>query len=69
MNFRSHSRAEVRDALAAGEQAYLLNTTTGDDDVLLGSLEEVLQDILDHFELESLPSGWSLTRMDADWLD
>ena len=69
MNFRSHTREEVRDAIANGDQAYLLNTNTGDDDVLLGSAEEVLQDALAHFELEDLPDSWSLTRMDADWLD
>ena len=69
MNFRSHSRAEVAEAIAAGGQAWALDTNTGDDDVLLGPLEEVTGDVLDYFELEALPSGWELTRIDADWLD
>ena len=69
MNFRSHSRAEVAEAIAAGGQAWALDTNTGDDDVLLGSADDVLQDALAHFELDALPSGWSLVRVDADWLD
>ena len=68
MNYRSYSRMVVSVALAAGEHAWALNTDTGDDDVLLGSLEDVTGDVLDHFELEALPSGWELTRIDADWL-
>ena len=69
MHFRSHSKNEVAAALAAGEQAWALDTTTGDDDVLIGSLEEVTRDVLEHFYLEELPEGWSLVRVDADWLD
>jgi len=70
MQFRSHSPAQVAEAIAEGEQAWALDTGShGDDDVLLGPLEEVTGDVLDYFELEALPSGWELTRIDADWLD
>jgi hypothetical protein len=70
MQFRSHSPAQVADAIAEGEQAWMLDTgTDGDDDVLVGSLEEVTSDLLEHFELDALPEGWELTRIEADWLD
>ena len=70
MNFRSHTRREVADAIAEVEQAWMLDTgSRGDDDVLVGSLEEVTSDLLEHFELDALPEGWELTRIEADWLD
>ena len=70
MQFRSHSPAQVAEAIAEGEQAWALDTGShGDDDVLIGGFEEVLSDILDYFELSDLPEGWSLVRVDADWLD
>jgi len=68
MNFRSHSKNEVRDAIANGDQAWALDTATGDDDVLIGELGAVTRDILDHFEREELPEGWELTRIEAEWL-
>ena len=70
MNFRSHTRREIAEAIAAGGQAWMLDTgTDGADDVLVGSLGEVTSDLLEHFELEELPEGWELTRFEADWLD
>jgi len=70
MQFRSHSRREVAEAIANGDQAWMLDTgSQGADDVLIGEFEEVLQDILDYFEVEALPEGWELTRFDPDWLD
>jgi len=69
MNFRSHSRAEVAAALAEGKEAWMLDTgSQGDDDVLIGDKGEVTRDLLDYFDVPSLPEGWSLVHMDAEWL-
>jgi len=70
MNFKSHTRREIAEALANGDQAWMLDTgSQGADDVLIGRLEEVTSDVLDHFDIEALPEGWELTRFEADWLD
>ena len=69
MQFRSHTRREIAEALANGAQAWALDTNSGDDDVLIGKREEVTSDVLDHFDIEALPEGWELTRFEADWLD
>ena len=63
MNQRSHTDREIRDALAQGHQVWALDTTTGDDDVLIGTLDEVLHDVLVHHELEQLPEDWSLDQV------
>jgi hypothetical protein len=46
MNYRSHTQEEIRDAIARGTEVWVLDTgSDGQDDVLIGSREEVFQDI------------------------
>ena len=63
MNQRSHNDREIRDAFSQGQQVWALDTDTGDDDVLIGTLDEVLHDVLVHHELDQLPDSWSLDRL------
>ena len=65
MNYRSHMKAEVIEALKKGEKVWRLDTGNyGEDDVLIGgTMEEALADVLSHQELAELPEGWELTEL------
>jgi hypothetical protein len=64
MNLRSHSASTILDALADGLPVWMLDTgNDGEDDVLIGDYQDVVADILDHFDLDELPDHWSLERL------
>lgn len=71
--FKSHDPEEILDALLEGKRIFLLDTPTGDDDVLIGeSSWEVACDVAYYHELDDypkegahgyidlLPEGWDL---------
>lgn len=61
MNFRSHGPETVKKAIESHIDVWELDTgSDGIDDVLIGDLEEVTEDILSSFELETLPKHWTL---------
>ena len=66
MNYRSHAKVEVIEALKQGKKIFALDTGNfGEDDVLIGgTMEEALADVLSHHELAELPIGWALTQLD-----
>ena len=65
MNYRSHTRSKITKALKAGLEVWALDTgNDGEDDVLIGTWEEVEGDTLSHHELIELPDHWTLTKWD-----
>lgn len=62
MNYRSHTEEEIRDALARGARVWALDTgSDGEDDVLIGSREDVFQDICSfHDGISEMPPHWRL---------
>lgn len=63
--FRSFTPAQVAEAQANGKTIYELATANaGEDDYLIADAgetrEDILRDVLSHFELDELPKGWSL---------
>jgi len=70
MNYRSHTGGEIRDALARGAQVWVLDTgPDGEDDVLIGSREDVFQDVCSFHELGELPPHWSLKPFEEHSLE
>lgn len=71
VSMRSHKPEEVLQALKAGTTVWILDTmNAGEDDVLIGgSQSEVERDIMNHFELNQWPDGWTLTQVGPgdDW--
>jgi hypothetical protein len=63
MNYRSHAKEEVIEALKQGKKVFALDTGNyGEDDVLIGgTMEEALADVLAYHELAELPEGWEIT--------
>lgn len=68
MNFKSHSKEEIQQALSRGEPVFELDTgTSGEDDVLIGGTEgECLADICAYHEVDKLPKGWTLRQIEVD---
>ena len=65
--YRSYAETEVREAILKGTEVWALDTgNAGEDDMLIGTHEECLAAVLHHHEIESLPDGWSLDRV--DWI-
>jgi len=61
MRYRSHTVEEIRDAVAKGAQVWALDTgPDGEDDVLIGSREDVFQDICSFHDIIEFPDHWSL---------
>ena len=61
MNDRSHTDEEVRNAIAKGVQVWVLETgQDGEDDVRIGSRENVFQDICSFHDMAELPPHWHL---------
>ena len=65
MNYRSHAKEEVIEALKKGEKVWRLDTGNyGEDDVLIGgTMEEALADVLAYHELAELPEDWEITEI------
>ena len=65
MNYRSHTKEEIIEALKQGKKAFALDTGNfGEDDVLIGETRnDVLADVLSHHELAELPEGWELREI------
>jgi len=67
MNYRSHTLEEIREAIARGAQVWALHTgPDGEDDVLIGSREDVFQDICSFHDISELPPHWSLKPFQED---
>jgi hypothetical protein len=71
MNFRSHSKKEIKKAISEGKKVFFLDTgNAGEDDILIvepeESREDVLADVLAHHEMAELPEGWTLKEIDYD---
>lgn len=61
MKYRSHTEEEIRNAVAEGAQAWVLDTgSDGEDDVLIGSREDVFQDICALRDINEFPTHWHL---------
>lgn len=58
--YKSHSKDQIREAFLRGLRITLLDTDTGDDDVLIGDVDECMDDVLDHHGLEDFPSDWNI---------
>jgi len=64
MNYRSHTIEEIEQALESGQEVWELDTgLSGEDDMLIGTYEDALWDILHHFDVEMLPENWELTKI------
>ena len=57
---KSHSKDKIREAFLRGLSITLLHTDTGDDDVLIGGVDECMDDVLEHHGREDFPSGWHI---------
>ena len=65
MTCRSHTEKEIRDAIAEGAEVWVLHTgPDGEDDVLIGSREDVFQDICSFNDTSELPAHWHLEPFD-----
>ena len=61
MNYRSHTREEIRTAIAKGAEVWVLDTgSDGEDDVLIGSREAVFRGICSFNDITELPPHWHL---------
>jgi hypothetical protein len=71
MNFRSHSKEEIKKAISEGKKLFSLDTgNAGYDDILIADTNEtrqdVLEDVLAHHEVSELPEGWTLEEIDYE---
>ena len=67
MRYRSHTEEEIRNAIAEGAQVWVLETgPDGEDDVLIGSREDVFQDICSLHDFSEFPPHWSLKPFEED---
>lgn len=69
MSYRSHTRTECAAAQQQGKLLWNIDTGgDGDDDVVIypptTTREQVIQDLLYHHDMESLPDTWAVTRVD-----
>ncbi len=61
MTHRSHTKQEIRDAVARGAQVWVLDTgSDGEDDILIGNREDVFQDICAFHQISELLPRWNL---------
>jgi hypothetical protein len=61
LRYRSHTEKEIRDAIAKGARVWVLDTgSDGEDDVLIGTREDVFQDICSLHDIREFPAHWRL---------
>ncbi len=64
MNYKSHLETKIKEALKNGIEVWELDSrNAGEDDVLIGTKEEVIADICAHLEIERLPKEWKLDKV------
>ena len=62
---KSYTRKQLKKLQRSGRKLWKLETgTLGDDDILEGEKEEVIQDVLNYYEESKWPAEWSLTEVD-----
>lgn len=65
MKFRSHMPRTLYVAALKGKQIWALDTgEQGEDDTLIGTEAEVINDILHHHDLDHFPDTWSIDKLD-----
>jgi hypothetical protein len=74
MDFKSHTKEEIKKAISEGKKVFALDTgNAGEDDILIADTNEtrqdVLEDVLAHHEVSELPEGWTLEEIDYDLED
>ena len=63
---KSHNIGNIQKALEIGEVVYFLDTgNDGEDDVLIGNLEEVKGALCNHFKMDALPDHWKFTELET----
>ena len=61
---KSHTKAEIWQALLDGEEIWEFDSgNDGEDDILIGSQKEVEIDLCRYFEIDALRSDWTLARL------
>lgn len=59
--YLSHTPDQIASARAQGQPVYALDTANaGEDDHLIGNREQIIREICQHHDRESLPAEWSL---------
>ena len=62
---KSYTLAQLKKFQKSGMKLWKLETgTLGDDDILAGEKEEVIQDVLNYYEETEWPAEWSLVEVD-----
>jgi hypothetical protein len=65
MRCRSHTEKEIRDAIAKGAEVWVLHTGPDrEDDVLIGSREDVFHDMCYVHDTSEFPAHWHLEPFD-----
>ena len=66
MDYKSHTKKDIIKAQKKGKKIWSLDTgNDGEDDMLIGEREDVIQDILYyHHDIESMPEHWELDLVD-----
>ena len=65
MNFRSHSKKEIQKAQNEGKEIFELDTDNfGEDDVLIGSHTDCVEDVITHYGFQAFPTNWELSKID-----
>lgn len=67
---KSFDGEEIAQSLIDGHPITRLNSgDAGEDDLLVGDEDECLGDVLYHFEIEELPSGWTLKEVTEELVE
>ena len=67
MRLNSNTKEEIFKAFLADEPVFELDTAnSGNDDVLIGTEEECISDIILHTEFDEMPANWTLRKIDKE---
>ena len=62
---KSYTKKELIDAQKTGQKLWKLDTVnSGEDDILIGEQEDIIEDICHYHEIDFLPENWTLTKID-----